>query len=137
MTRPTSDEAAGRVVELHLQLLDRQLLDRDGRMVAKVDDLELTLGDDGQAYVTGIYCGAQAWGHRLGGRPGRWVESLARRLRPDADAGPQRIDVAAVDDIGSAITLARRRDDLTVAPLEDWVREHVITRIPGSSHAEQ
>lgn len=126
--------AAGRVLELHLHLLDRQVVDRDGRMVAKVDDLELTASADGDLYVTGIYCGAQAWGRRLGGRLGWWVESAARRLHPRADAGPQRIDISLVSDIGSAVTLGAARSDVHAAPLEEWVGEHVIGRIPGTSH---
>jgi hypothetical protein len=32
---------AGRALEAGLQLLDRQLIDKDGRLAGKVDDLEL------------------------------------------------------------------------------------------------
>ena len=31
-----------RVLDLNLHLLDRQIVDRDGHLVGKVDDLELT-----------------------------------------------------------------------------------------------
>jgi hypothetical protein len=39
-----------------------------------------------------------------------------------------------VTDIGSAITIARTADELAVAPLEDWVDQYIIARIPGSRH---
>ena len=38
---------AGRVLEAGLQLLDRQLVDRYGRLAGKVDDLELELPEGG------------------------------------------------------------------------------------------
>ena len=125
----------GRTYELRLHLLDRQVVDRDGRLVAKVDDLELTAGEDGTLYVTAIECGAMALGRRLGGRLGWWLEAAARRLSRDPDPRPGRIDMSLVRDIGSAITLDVRRDQLDVAPLEQWVDTHLIGRIPGADHA--
>jgi hypothetical protein len=43
--------------------------------------------------------------------------------------------MALVQDIDSDITLSAAVDDLQVNPLEGWVRESIIARIPGSSHA--
>src|SRR6266511_2011098 len=114
----------GRVLDLHLHLLDRQVIDVDGRMVCKVDDLELELDTAGRPYVTAILVGPRALGPRLGGR-------LAGA---DRQQQPPRIDFAQVTDIGSAVKLARRADEVDVGPLERWVDEHVIGRIPGSTH---
>ncbi len=82
--------------DLHLHLLDRQIVDPDGRMVAKVDDLELTEAADepGTYYVTGILVGPLALGPRLGGRLGHWMAAVAKRLSPDPDPEPKRIDMA-------------------------------------------
>ena len=33
--------------------------------------------------------------------------------------------------------VARRVDELEVAPLEGWVRQHLIGRIPGSDHESE
>jgi sporulation protein YlmC with PRC-barrel domain len=124
----------GRELDLHLQLLDRQVQDRDGRMICKIDDLELELDETGRPYVTAILCGPRALGPRLGGRLGRWVAAVAARLAtPDQQEIP-RIDFAQVTDIGSAIIIARTADELHVAPLEDWVNRYIIARIPGSRH---
>jgi sporulation protein YlmC with PRC-barrel domain len=122
---------SGRELDLHLHLLDRQVVDRDGRLVCKVDDLELALDELGRPYVTAILVGPRALGPRLGGRLGRWTAAIADRL---ATGAPPRIDFAQVTDIGSAVTLARRADELDVAPLEAWVDRHVIAPIPGSRH---
>jgi sporulation protein YlmC with PRC-barrel domain len=129
--------AGGRVLDLHLHLLDRQVIDVDGRLVCKIDDLELEVDDTGRYYVTAILVGPRALGPRLGGRLGRWVTAIAQRLSDGQSEEPLRIDFAQVSDIGSAITLARRVDELHVRPLEVWVDAHIIGRIPGSRHESQ
>lgn len=129
-----NDRPRGRELDLNLHLLDRQVVDRDGKMVCKVDDLELERGADGSVYVAAILVGPRALGRRIGGRLGRWFCSIAERL---STAEMIRIDIALVSDIGSAITLSTGREDLDAAPLEDWVRHHVIERIPGSRHASE
>jgi sporulation protein YlmC with PRC-barrel domain len=127
--------AAGRELDLHLHLLDRQVQDPDGRQVGKVDDLELEFDETGTPYVSAILVGPRALGPRLGGRLGRWVSAIAGRLAdPDQQQTP-RIDFGQVTDIGSAITVARSERELAVAPLERWLEQHVIARIPGSGHA--
>ncbi|MDQ1722011.1 MAG: hypothetical protein QOI26_1745 [Pseudonocardiales bacterium] len=129
--------ADGRTLDLHLQLLDRQVVDRDGRFVCKVDDLEFEIDELGHPYVTAILVGPRALGPRLGGRLGRWVAAIGRRLSGGQSEQPPRIDFAQVTDIGSAITLARRHDELGVTPLEAWVDAHVIAPIPGSRHESE
>jgi sporulation protein YlmC with PRC-barrel domain len=126
----------GRVVDVQLHLLDRQVVDSRGGMVAKVDDVELTPSrdDPDTLYVTALLSGPLALGPRLGGRLGRWVAAVARRLSPEHDPSPERVDMALVQHIGSAVVLSVRREELDVAPLERWVREHVVSRIPGSRH---
>jgi hypothetical protein len=127
-----TEKPPGRVIDLGLHLLDRQVIDRDKQLVCKVDDIAFERGGDGALYVARILVGPRALGRRVGGRLGVWIRSIAERQ----STGPMpSIDFALVDDIGSAVTLAASRDDLEVAPLEDWVREHIISRVPGSRHA--
>ena len=124
----------GRELDLHLHLLDRQVVDRDGRLLCKVDDVELQPDADGGLVVTAILIGPRALGPRLGGRLGHWMSSIAARL---AHNPMPRIEFSRVTDIGSAITVTGGADQLHLAPLEDWVDEHIISRIPGSRHAQQ
>jgi hypothetical protein len=126
--------AVARILDLHLHLMDRQVEDRDHRLVCKVDDLELEFDGLGRPYVIAILVGPRAVGPRLGGRLGRWFAAIAARLATPAEMLVPRIDFAEVTDIGSAITIARRADELRVAPLEAWVDRHIIDRIPGSTH---
>jgi hypothetical protein len=122
-------------VDLQLQLLDRQVLDRDGRLVCKVDDLELQPGPDGMLVVTAILVGPRALGPRLGGRLGRWVMALASRLASSPGSKPPRIPFGVVTGVHSAVDVSRTRDELAVDPLEGWVDRHFIGRLPGSRHA--
>jgi hypothetical protein len=129
-----SDQPAGRVLDLNLHLLDRQIIDTEGLLVCKVDDLELEPGEDGALYVSAILVGPRALGRRIGGRLGRWITSIASR---QATTPPPRVDISLVRDIGSAVTLDARRADLDLAPLDDWVDRHIISRIPGSRHESE
>src|SRR5690242_2080611 len=98
--------------DLRLRLLDRQVVDPDDGMVCKVDDVELAEADDGSLHVVALLSGSQALGPRLPGRLGRWVTAIGRRLTVYPEAEPRRIPFERVTDLGSAITVDRRRDEL-------------------------
>ena len=117
---------------LALDLLDRQVLDRDGEPVGKVDDVELELDTDGAPYVSALLVGQQALGRRIGGWLGRSIEGIARRLAPTP--GPIRIPYDLVAKVHCAVDLSVRRELLTDPPLEAWLRDHLISRIPGARH---
>jgi sporulation protein YlmC with PRC-barrel domain len=119
---------------LAFDLLDRQIVDRDGQLVGKVDDLELATADDGGLYVAALLVGQQVLGRRVGGWLGRWMENTARRLEPTPDTGPIRIPFDVVGTVDSAVNLSVRRELLPDPPLETWLRDHLIGRIPGASH---
>ena len=124
-------------LDVLLELLDRQLVDGEGRLAGKVDDLELTVPDDGGApVVTAILCGPQALGPRLGGRLGAWTAAVARRLHPDAQPKPARIDFSHVAQIGTGVVLTTPVATLPNQRLETWMREHLIGRIPGAGRAD-
>jgi sporulation protein YlmC with PRC-barrel domain len=116
-------------------LLDRQILDRAGEPVGKVDDVELDTGPDGVPYVSALLVGQQALGERIGGRLGAWIAGTARRLSHDPGRAPLRIPYELVATVNSAVNLSVHRSVLPEAPLERWLREHLIGRIPGSSDA--
>jgi sporulation protein YlmC with PRC-barrel domain len=126
-----------RALDLHLHLLDRQVIDTDGHLICKVDDLELEIDADGRPFVSAILVGPRALGARIGGRLGHWTVAIARRLADNKDEQPPRIDFAKVTDIGSAITIEDHGEDLNVTPLETWVDSHIISRLPGSTHESE
>ncbi|WP_103344128.1 hypothetical protein [Amycolatopsis sp. CA-126428] len=125
------------ILRVDFHLLDRQIVDLAGRKVGKVDDVELETGDDGQLRVTALLAGQVALGRRIGGRFGRWLAAVAGRLRTEETPAPLRIPFDHVADVGSHITLSLRVAVLDEPPLETWLREHVIGRIPGARDARQ
>jgi hypothetical protein len=133
----SSKRSGGRRLDAALHLLDRQLLDRDGRLAGKVDDLELTRRKDGSLVVTAILTGPGALGPRLPGLFGRATVAVWRRLHGDADPGPGRIPFEQVTAIDSAVSLGTSRRELPTYALERWAREQIVEKLPGADHAAE
>jgi len=115
-------------------LLDRQILDFTGALIGKVDDIELALDEDGIPRITTLLVGPQALGRRLGGRLGRWISGVAGRLHPAENPDPMRIPwnlVANDPRTDCVVQLSVRRELLTEPALEEWLREHIVAKIPG------
>lgn len=116
-------------IDIGHRLLDRRVVDRDGRVLGRVDDLELSTEDP--VHVTAILLGPEALGRRLGGLLGTFVAGFAR-LRPAGAAAP-RIAWDHVVEVGVEVRTDLHADDLDFPRSEAWLREHVIDRLPFSS----
>jgi len=129
---------AGRTLWAGLRLLDRQLVDRNGRMTGMVDDLELSPSEDGQhLYVTAILSGPGALAQRLDRRRyGNWMRGAQAVLTP-GEGDPAHIPMNKVSEIGDHITVAADAEELGSFSNERWVRDHIIDHIPGSRHAPE
>jgi hypothetical protein len=130
---------AGRQVSAVLELLDRQLVDRDGRLVGKVDDVEFELDDEPDALprVTALLAGLGALANHIGGDTGAALAAAERRLAARRDHQPSRVDIAIVRDIGSAIELDADGENLDTNRGERWVRDVIIDKIPGAGHVAE
>ncbi|MET3976806.1 MULTISPECIES: hypothetical protein [unclassified Cellulosimicrobium] len=140
MNRDDSVPTGVRLVDARLHLLSRQVLDVDGEPVTTVDDLELVAapaGDDDApdrspddrprdavpgepAEVGAVLTGPVLVTRLLGGRPpaSRW----------------ERVPWSDVGHVGTALELTVRADSLDLHWTEDWLREHVVGRVPGGRH---
>ncbi len=100
-----------------LHLLDRQVVDADELMVCKVDDVELTVFEDGVLGVSGLLVGPAALVPRYGDDGlGRRLHNFWRRLGPtesDRD-DPYRIDLEVVERLDSAVHLKVGREGALV-----------------------
>ncbi|HEY0698055.1 MAG TPA: PRC-barrel domain-containing protein, partial [Micromonospora sp.] len=92
-------------------LLDRQIVDRDGTPVGKVDDVELDRDDDGRWYVVALLTGVQALGARVGGIPGKVLSGGLTGLA-GGHTTARRIPYRLVRAVESAVHLSVRRDVL-------------------------
>lgn len=119
---------AGQVIDAHLHLLDRQVLDCDKVPVTTVDDVEITdveldvpITPGAPApTITALLSGPVLGTRIFGGRPpqSRW----------------KRIPWSDVTDVGIVISLGVDGNTLDVTWTERWVRDRIIARIPGGRH---
>jgi sporulation protein YlmC with PRC-barrel domain len=124
---------AGRVLYAGLHLLDRQLVDRTGRLCGKVDDLELGAPDvDGNRHVAAVLSGPGALLGRTGHRRlGDWLRRAVAGVFAGGD-DPVHIPFSRVTEVGNHVTLDMDSEDVATFAAERWVRDHVVRRIPGS-----
>jgi len=127
---------SGRRLYGALHLLDRQIVDVDGCLAGKVDDVELERSADGESFhVVAILSGAGALGPRLGGRLGRFVAAVHGRLADERI--PARVPFGVVSDLGNHVTVTLDREHLESNRLEAWTRDHVVDHFPGARHAPE
>jgi hypothetical protein len=130
--RTAEEPTTGRRISAGLELLDRQLVDPDGLLAGKVDDLGIELREDGASpIVTEILAGPGALARRIGGRLGGWIASMHARLQ-GGSRDPAAISFAVVGGIDDHVTLIVSRQDVATFAFEEWVRDHVIAKLPGS-----
>ena len=110
-------------IDLGLRVVDRQLIDVEGRRCGNVDDLALEGGPGEALEVVAILSGPGAWRGRAGlvGRAAAWLGG-GSRVRIPWD------DVAGV---GSHVRLRRRADELGLGRGDDRLRPY-LERVPGS-----
>jgi sporulation protein YlmC with PRC-barrel domain len=101
-------------IDAALHLLDRQVVDSDGRMVCNVDDLELTETQQGDLAITGLLVGPAALVPRLSGRLGGWLRDMWFALGRQYAARdvPLWLGFDVVESIGSDVRLRVPRDGL-------------------------
>ena len=126
--------APSRSLHARSDLLDRPLVDEEGRLVGKVDDLELTdPGDGSPPRLTAVLTGPDALDPRLSGLPFRWW--AARRHRRGRPARIVRIALEHVRDVGMQVVVAAGTRGYEES--ERRLRDRFIGRIPGARHADE
>jgi sporulation protein YlmC with PRC-barrel domain len=111
-------------------VLDKQMLDRDGDKMGKVDGVVLQVSEEGPPRVVYLEAGAPTLARRLGPRIGRWVSRLARRW---GGAHPEsyRIPWTRVREVTLDVRIDVKADETRVNVVEDWLRTHVVEHLPG------
>lgn len=123
--------------DVALHLLDRQVVDSDGRLVAKVDDVELTVGADASLVPTGLLVGLPALLPRFGPHLGGLLTRTHARVFEVQAGGavPDVIDLDLVTEIGSEVHLSVPRAGLLrpradVEPAAERVRLGQLLGLP-------
>ena len=114
---------SGKEIDIGLNVLDHQLLDRDGRRCGNVDDLAIEGGAGEVPEVVAILCGPGYWGQRAS-----WIGRLASRI-----GGGRKVQVpwSEVRKLDSAVELKRGASELGLGRGDDLLRPYV-DKIPGA-----
>ena len=109
--------------DIALHVLDRQLLDADGRRCGNVDDLAIEGGPGEVPEVVAILVGPGYWGPRAGwiGRLAGWIGGGAR----------VRVPWSEVEKIDSAVCLKHDATSLGLGVGDDRLRPY-LEKIPGA-----
>jgi hypothetical protein len=120
-------------VDLALHVLDRQLIDSEGTPCGKVDDLELTVLQEGQApVVTHILTNPGALAPRIRGRTGKIMHALWRRFHESWPPRPVTIDWKLVGKADYAVHLTVQRGEAGLMRSEEWALHTIVEKIPGA-----
>jgi sporulation protein YlmC with PRC-barrel domain len=113
----------GNEIDIGLHVLDRQLLDKDGRRCGNVDDLAIEGGAGEVPEVVAILAGPGYWAQRAGwiGKVAGWIGG-GRRVR---------VDWKEVRKVDSAVELKRPASELGLGRGDDCLRPYV-DKIPGA-----
>lgn len=120
----------GEVFRIGFTVLDRQVVDRRGENMGKVDDVEFTWRPGETPMMTSLVVDAASLGGRIAGRLGRTWEAVLSRLRP-LDHAPTTVPIEDVEEFTPTTVLSTEVPS-DGRPVEDWIARHVIGRIPGA-----
>jgi len=123
-------------MDLIRDVLDKQLIDRHGLELGRVDGIVLGLRQDAAPRVTGLEMGASTIGRRLHPLLGSLAEGVEHALGL-GDVRPMRIPFSAVADVGVAVRLDVVADDTPAMAFEQQLRKRLggnSARKPAVTH---
>ena len=119
-----------RHLDVARDVLDKLVVDRDGRPMGRVDSVTAAVTDKGRLRLESIVIGPIALAERAAPRFGRWVAALERWLGT-IHGRPVTIPFDLVDVANLELTANLRAGD-TAAMLVEQKLQRWLTRIPGS-----
>jgi sporulation protein YlmC with PRC-barrel domain len=118
-------------MDLIRDLLDKKVVDRNGREMGRVDSIVLELREDAAPRVVGIEIGPAVLAHRIHPALGRLVAALEHLFKVD-EGRPVRLPLSSIVQFDPHIKVDMTFGDTAVATVEQKVRR-LVSRIPGSS----
>jgi sporulation protein YlmC with PRC-barrel domain len=118
-------------MELVRDVLDNQIHDEDGSKVGKVDGIVIVLRKGRAPRVVALELGVVTVAARINSALGRWVNRLEQRWGITA-GDPVRILFEHVVTVGIDVTVDVAASRTGAWRWEQWLRDHVINRVPGS-----
>jgi sporulation protein YlmC with PRC-barrel domain len=117
-------------MDLVRELLDKLVVDRNGREMGRVDGIVLEYRDGMSPRVSALEIGPSVLGYRLHPTVGRWIAGLEQAFGV-ADGRPVRIAFSDVMEIGPDIKVNLSIGQTAAGNVEQRLRTW-IGRIPGA-----
>ena len=108
-------------MDLVRDLLDKEVVDRHGREVGRVDSIVIEVRSMAPPRVTAIELGPDVLAHRVRPVFGRWMAALEHAFGID-DGRPLRIPFSDILDIGDRVKIDRAVGETAAATLERKLR---------------
>jgi len=119
-------------MELVRDVLDKQLVDREGTEMGRVDGIALEIRDGGPPRVAGLELGFAVLAARVHPRLVGWLERLRSRWSVRRVAR-YRIPWSQIQEVQDHhIQVDVRAVDTPAYDWELWLRRNVIRRLPGA-----
>jgi sporulation protein YlmC with PRC-barrel domain len=122
-------------MDLILDVLDQQLVDKNGRKAGKVDGIAIELRDGKPPRVAYLEMGTDVLARRISLRLERWLQKW--RVRMGREVLPFHVPWSKVKKVHLTVDADIDAAKEEVYHVERWLAEHVIGRIPGSEIAHE
>ena len=113
-------------------LLDQQIIDSEQQKAGKVDGVAIEIRPDAPPRIAYIDVGMDVLARRFSSRLERFVQRLHRGWQADSRP-PFQVPWDKVRNVAISVVIDVDDKDYSNHHAEDWLRERVITKIPGSA----
>ena len=117
-------------------VLDQQIIDREGHKAGKVDGIALEIRSDGPPRVACIDAGIDVLARRFSTRIERLVQKIHRRFQGE-HRKPFQVPWQKVDRVAISAHLDVDCSEYSSSRVEKWLSDHIIGKIPGNGHGQQ
>lgn len=118
-------------IDLVRDVLDKKVVDRNGREMGRADSLVVELREGAPPRVVGLELGPAVLARRIHPTLGRWIAGLEYALGI-AEGRPLRIPFSEILEIDDVVKVDRAVGETAAATFEQRLRKWVGS-IPGSS----
>jgi hypothetical protein len=119
-------------MNLFRDVLDQQIIDRELHKAGKVDGIALEIRPDGPPRVAYLDVGMDVLARRFSTRLERLAHEIYRKFQRDRK--PSHVPWQKVDRLGISASLDIDCSEYSSFRVEKWLRDHIITKIPGNAH---
>lgn len=114
-------------------VLDQQIIDVEQQKAGKVDGIAIEIRDDGPPRVAYLDIGMDVLARRFSSRLERLVQRIHRRSQGESRR-PLQVPWDKVRNVAISVSIDADDKEYSNFHVEEWLRDHIITKIPGNAH---